>query len=98
MFIIYIFLELDTAADWLETVLKEKLKSHNKDSGEDVRWEYVVICLEYLQELKSAIEESLLIPTSGNALPGIKLSRYMKISRKCLLKIEKVERKLSHKI
>ena len=72
---LYIFLELDTAADWLETVLKEKLKSHNKDSGEDVRWEYVVICLEYLQELKSAIEESLLIPTSGNALPGIQLSR-----------------------
>ena len=68
-------MELDTAADWLETVLKEKLKSHNKDSGEDVRWEYVVICLEYLQELKSAIEESLLIPTSGNALPGIQLYR-----------------------
>ena len=35
----------------------EKLGNAGKDIGDDVRWNYVVTCFEYLEDLKSALEE-----------------------------------------
>ena len=49
--------KIDTPEEWLDTILVDKLGNAGKDIGDDVRWNYVVTCFEYLEELKSALEE-----------------------------------------
>ena len=50
-------IKIDTPEEWLDTILVEKLGNAGKEIGDDVRWNYVVTCFEYLEELKSALEE-----------------------------------------
>ena len=49
--------KIDTPEEWLDTILVDKLGNAGKDIGDDVRWNYVVTCFEYLEDLKSALEE-----------------------------------------
>ena len=49
--------KIDTPEEWLDKILVDKLGNAGKDIGDDVRWNYVVTCFEYLEELKSALEE-----------------------------------------
>ena len=71
---------LDSPADWLDNLLKEKLDSDGKEAL-DVRWNYVTKGLELLQRLKNSLpkdskdslSESLSIGQQQNVSAGIQL-------------------------